>query len=372
MVKKSLLFILIAALFLAGFSTVAYFLSKSQKIEIILKNEPEKPEGIEKTSLDKEGEDLTLDQKIGQLFIVGIKGKKVDSSTEEFVRNYHPGGILLLKENIENEAQLKELIFSLQKIALNDTGLPLFIAVDQEGGIISRINWAEKTAQADIKDASNAYDIAKKRGQDLSKDFITLNFSPVLDNAHAGDFVYERTFKKNLNQSGEMAKSMVLGYKDSKIMSCLKHFPGYVGISFNPEDKLAIVEDIPEVFQFKKAAEALPEFVMVSNVVFKELDQDQPFSFLKTGVDFLKENVAGDYIIISDDLSQNSVLNNFSLEDVVSKPINAGVDMIIFSNWRKDSKQGMDAFKKAVESDKVSQKRIEEAVFKIIKLKQEE
>jgi beta-glucosidase-like glycosyl hydrolase len=86
----------------------------------------------------------------------------------------------------------------------------------------------------------------------------------------------------------------------------------------------------------------------------------------------LKSNIPGEYLVISDDLSQYSMLNNFSLEDVVFKPINAGIDMLIFSNWRKDSKEGIDAFKKAVEEGKVSQDRINEAVSKIIKLKQKQ
>ncbi len=108
---------------------------------------------------------------------------------------------------------------------------------------------------------------------------------------------------------------------------------------------------------------------MVSNVVYKELDPISPFSFLKSGIDFLKNKVSGDYIIISDDLSQNSLLDNFSLEQIVSMPFNAGVDMLIFSNWREDPEKGINAFKESFKSGKISEKRINEAVLKIINLK---
>lgn len=359
MVKKVAIFLFFFVLLFIGVLIAVYFFPKGEKIEFFIKN---------KDIPQKEGE-LSKDQKIGQLFVVGIKGKEVDTDTENFIKNYHPGGVLLLKDNIENEIQLKELVLNLQKIALNDTGLPLLIAVDQEGGLISRIKWAENSSQSSIQNTSVAFDIAKKRGEDLANDFITLNFSPVLDNAEKGDFVYDRTFMKNPTESGEMAKSMVSGYKLSKVFSCIKHFPGYVGITFNPEDKLAIIDKFPEIIQFKKAAEAAPEFIMISNVVYKELDPALPFSFLKSGIDFLKNNIPGDYIVVSDDLSQYSMLNNFSLADIVSKPINAGIDLIIFSNWRKNSEDGIIALKNAVEEGKVSQNRIDEAVSKIIKLK---
>ncbi|MCX6764957.1 MAG: hypothetical protein NT148_00220 [Candidatus Nealsonbacteria bacterium] len=362
MLKKAVIFLFFFALLFISIVLAISFYSKSQKIEIFFKNPEDSGKALNidnATNKVSQNMELTFDQKIGQLFIVGIKGKKIDSDTEDFIKSYHPGGVLLLGQNIESEAQLKDLIFSLQKIALNDTGLPLLIAVDQEGGLISRLKWAEKTPQAEIKNAAEAFSIAKKRGEDLTKDYIDLNFSPVLDDAVKGDFVYDRTFQRSLSESGDMAKSMVSGYKLSKVFSCLKHFPGYVGITFNPEDKLAAIDKIPEISQFKKAAEANPEFIMISNVVYKELNQTLPFSFLKSGIDFLKTNISGGYIVISDDLSQYST-------------INAGIDMLIFSNWRKDSKEGIDAFKKAVEEGKVSQDRINEAVSKIVKLKQKQ
>lgn len=365
MIKRIAVFLFFISFF-GGIVFAIYSFSKSQKIEIFFKGDDAKKINIDsvKNVVDSNIE-LTMEQKIGQLFIVSIKGKEVGPETEQFIKEYHPGGILLLSDNIGGEAQLKELIFSLQKIALNDTGIPLFIAVDQEGGVISRIKWIEKTPQAGINDTDSAYNIAKKRGEELSKVYITLNFAPVLDDAVSGDFVYDRIFKTN---SGELAKSMINGYKDSKVLSCIKHFPGYVGISFNPEDKLAVIDKIPEISQFKKANEANPEFVMVSNVVYKELG-NLPFSFLKSGIDLLKKEIPGNYLVISDDLSQYSLLNNFPLEEIVSKPINAGMDVLIFSNWRKDPKEGIDALKKAVEEKKVSEERINEALFKIIKLK---
>ncbi len=352
--------LLIFAAFLSGFFVFAY-LAKDKKITIEVEYKASSPlPSVLQSETD-------ISRKIGQFFIIGVKGKEVDADLENMMKELHPGGILLLGENIESETQLRNFIFSLQKIALNDTGIPLLITVDQEGGEISRIKWAESTPQSQIKTEKSAYDIAYKRGADLKKISINLNFSPVLDSASSNDFISARTFKAD---AGALAKQMINGYKDAKIFSCAKHFPGYSGISFNPEDKLAFKNKIPEILQFKKAGEALPEFVMVSNVVYSDFDKNLPFSFLSSGIDFLKKSIPGDYLVVSDDLSQNSLLDNFSLEDIVSKPFNAGIDMLIFSGWRMEPEKGISAFKKAVEDKKISNERIEESYQKILKLKQ--
>jgi len=341
------LIILIGTILLIGLFSYFFIPAKKEVISTITE-----------TKLDK----MSLDQKIGQLFIIGIEGKAMNAGMESLIREVHPGGILLLQRNIENEEQLKELIISLQKVALEDAGLPLFIAIDQEGGLVSRIDWIEKTPQADIQDKKQAYQIGLKRGQELKDLGINLNLAPLLDESLSGDFLFTRSFQKNPEVIGRLAKSIIDGQKEAGILTAIKHFPGYSNISFNPEEKLATVEKIPEITQFKQAAESNPEFIMTSNVVYKE---GLPFTFPE--IDFLRNNIPGDYLVISDDLSQNSLLDKFSLEDIVSLPIKAGVDVLIFSGWRISVREGISAFKKAI----VPISRINESVLKIIELKNE-
>ena len=307
---------------------------------------------------------LSVDQKVGQIFMIGFEGTEMNEEIESLIKEVHPGAILLLGRNIENEKQLKELINSLQKLAIEDTGLPLLIAVDQEGGLVSRIDWVEKTSQLEIETEQQAYSVAKQRAQELKELGINLNLAPLLDLLDKDDFIYNRGFLKNHNALG---KKMVEGYKDGGILSCVKHFPGYGGISFHPEDSLASVEKIPEFSQFKNINS---ELIMVSNVVYLELNKDLPFSFLKEGISLLKEEVKGEYLIISDDLSQYSLLKNFTLEDIISRPFLAGVDILIFSGWRSSIAGGVLVFKKEIKNGDISQERINEAVLKIIKLKQ--
>jgi len=318
--------------------------------------EPERVSFSEPSVLER----LTLDQKIGQLFIIGFEGKAMNSEIEALLEEIHPGGVLLLKRNIEDGEQLKELIISLQKAALNDTGLPLLIAVDQEGGEVSRINWIEKTPQSEIESAEHAYNIGKERGEELKELGINLNLAPLLDIVSSKDFLFERAFHDS-EIIKEFAQELIKGQRDSGIATAIKHFPGYGGISFNPEEKLAVLEQIPRTSQFINGS----EMIMTSNVVYKEIDE-KPFSFSEKGIQLLRDKIKGNYLIISDDLSQNSLLNEYSLEEIVSLPIKAGTDMLIFSGWKKPVEQGVSAFKQG----DISEKRINQSVQKIIKLKQ--
>lgn len=317
----------------------------------------------------KKLKDLTLEQKIGQLFIVGFEGKIINEEIEDFVRKYHPAGILLLQRNIENREQLKELTQGLQKIALADTGLPLFIAIDQEGGPVFRIEWMNTIAQKDIKE-QDAYKIGKERGEGLMDLGINLNLAPLLDVSFVGDFIYERAFQKSADLIANLGKSLIRGQKDAGILTAVKHFPGYGNIHFNPEEKLAVLKKTPEISQFQAVAEFQPEMIMVSNVVYEDIDKDLPFSFSEKGIQFLKDKIGEDILVLSDDLDQNSLLGSFSLEEIVSKPFLAGVDILIFSGWRQAAEKGITALSAASARGLIPQDLIDQKIKKIIRLKE--
>jgi len=370
-----LVFILIFALVFGVYSFLIYQKDKGAQNEQIfnkacLEKEKFSNNLFFKKQIEEKLNCLSLEQKIGQLFIIGFNGKIISEETENLIKEIHPGGILLLDKNIEDEVQLKELINSLQEIALQDTGLPLFIAVDQEGGLISRINWINKTAQSEIKTVVQAREIGAKRGEELKQLGINLNFAPLVDKVFKNDFIFERSFQKDYLKTGELAEGLIYGQKQSGIFSALKHFPEYGEISFNPENELAYLDKIPDISQFQKAYQAFPEMIMVSNVVYRDIEEKIPFSFSQTGIKFLRETIDGNYLIVSDDLAQYSLLKNFSLEEIVILPIQAGMDLLIFSGWRTSVVNGIKVFRKAVENKEISEERINQSVLKIIDLKQ--
>ncbi len=315
--------------------------------------------------------DMTLKEKIGQLFLIGIDGTALTPEVQKTIENIQPGGILLLKRNIENETQTENLIHDLQQISLSQSGIPLLVGVDQEGGAICTIGFGqEKTSQSEITTAEQAYAVGLNRGEELKNLGINLNLAPVLDTTKSGDFVFDRSFQKDAQESGLFAKALVSGQKEASILTAVKHFPGYGDIAFDPEDKLAVVDSTPEVSLFATVTQAQPEFVMTSNVIYSKVDPNVPFSFSEKGINLLKESVGPEPLIITDDLPQTSLIDKFSLKGVVTLPIQAGVDILTFSNnWGTTLQEAVRLLEEAVRNGEISEARINASVLKIIKLK---
>ncbi len=316
---------------------------------------------------------LSPEKKIGQLFIIGFEGKVLTPEIEDLFKRVHPGGIFLLSRNISDSEQLKKLILDLQSLSMEVTGFPLFIAIDQEGGDIRRIRWIDdKFPQSEIDNPVQAYQIGLRRGLALKELGINLNFAPVLDLTKEGDFLHNRTFQKEPRVSGELGKYIILGQKKAGIFTAIKHFPGYGGITFNPEGKkVPILPRLPEVHQFERAVEASPEFVMISNVVYTGIDSKSPFSFPPKSISFLRGKIKGDYLVISDDLSSKTVKMNYSIKDSVVFSIESGVDVLLIAGWdaHRDQVAAYNACFKAIRNGEIIPGSINNSVLKIIKLK---
>jgi beta-N-acetylhexosaminidase len=340
--------------------------------------------GCARTSQDNNGgngnggddplSNLSLEQKVGQLFLVGFEGTAVTPEIEQLFATVHPGGVILFGRNIEGEAQLTQLIGDLQALAGADSGQPLFIAVDQEGGEITRVGWlGDDTPQSRITDPGQAHDLALARAQGLKGLGINLNLAPVLDMGTQGDFLtrYGRTFPGGPQEVGTLASSVISGQRDGGVLSTAKHFPGYGGITYDPEnDKLAVMPDTPEYSQFQVAAAANPEFIMTANVIYSALDPDLPFTLSPAGIAFLRQNVSGDYLVISDDLATKVLKEAYGLGGTVTRAAGAGVDVLLISGHEAgDAQAAFTALLEAVRDGDISEEEIDERVLKVLHLK---
>lgn len=306
---------------------------------------------------------------ISQILLIGFEGTSLTPQLEQLIEYLRPGGVLLLSQNIEDALQLKNLIADLQAASLRYSSIPLFIAVDQEGGTISRIGFAtEKTPQAAIQTGEQAYQVGKARGEELKALGVNLNLSPVLDAARPGDFIFERTFQTEPALAASLAKSLTTGYKDAGILSSLKHFPGYGNIAFDPEKKLTVVKELPDISSFSFALSAKPEFLLISNVIYQSLNKDKPFPFSQEGTGLIRSSLAYDGIILSDDLSQPSLREYYTLKDITLSPLLAGVNMMIFSK-ADEALQAHEILLKESQYDNQLRRAVEESAAKILDLK---
>ena len=314
---------------------------------------------------------LSLEQAVGQILMIGFKEADVTQELEDLMKRLRPGGVLLLSKNIKSIEQLRRLTEDLQRISFTYSSLPLFIAVDQEGGAISRIDFGrEKTAQSAIQDTKHSYQVGRLRAEELKFLGVNVNLSPVLDSTNAGDFLFERTFQAGRIKGGHLAKALLLGQKDAGILSTLKHFPGYGTITFNPEHKLATVQEFPDISSFVFALGAKPEFLLLSNVIYSSLDPDQPFPFSLKGVSMIRRDLNFEGLILTDDLNQPSLLNNYDLQAIVETPLKAGVTMLMFSK-QSYAQDAHETLVRLVAKDPLLKNSVTNAAAKILKLKKE-
>lgn len=328
-------------------------------------------------SEESQPEQLSIDEKVGQVLMIGIQDTTLTSETEELIRTIRPGGVILFGRNIENADQLSELINNLQDLSMEETGLPLFIATDQEGGEICRIKWIDDAIpEAEITTTAQAYQIGLQRGQSLKDLGINLNLAPVLDIGVEGDFLTksDRCFQGTPEEVGELGKSMILGQKAGGIMSTAKHFPGYGGITEDPETvEIAVKSEIPEIAQFQIAEEANPEFIMaVVDVIYEPIDTDLTFAISPNGINYLHEMIGGDYLVISDDLATATMKETYSLNETVILAVLAGVDVLLISaNQPEDTQNAFNDLLEAVREEVIAEQDIDASVTKILRLKQQ-
>ena len=171
-------------------------------------------------------ESMTLEQKVGQLFIMGFYGTTLSESTINWIEDRYVGGVLILGRNVQNEKQLKALTESIQ----SHSYLPLIISIDQEGGVVSRLQWNTilTTPQKSMDTPKEAYEIAVQRGRILKNLGINTNLAPVVENiTDTNSFMYNRVFRGTSKEIAQKGESAIYGYREVGIIAVPKHYPGH-------------------------------------------------------------------------------------------------------------------------------------------------
>ena len=358
-------------LFVCSFLIASYFLftkyldtdAKQEREEIIqLKNS--------ETLLSQ----MTLEEKVGQMFLMGFWGTQPDYYITKMIKERHIGGVILFKYNVKDKEQLIQLSKSLQ--LLSDK-IPLFISIDQEGGVVSRLGTdivSEITAQSEIKTEKDAYNISKKRAKELKELGITMNFSPVLDNIQKeNSFLYDRVFRKDISLLGN---KMVSGYTDGGIIAVPKHFPGHPDNLTDshealPEANISEVEFDEYASQFREVISTQDtQAILVGHILFKQIDTNYPSSLSsKIVTEILRERYGFNGVVITDDMQMGALTERFTIAQGAVQAIKAGNDLLIYSGEPEQQAQAYNAILDAVKKGDISEQRINESVLRILTLK---
>lgn len=331
-----------------------------------------RPQTTEKRSIDSIIRGMTLEQKVGQLFIARCP----DSGAATAVSKYHPGGYVLFGRDFKN--QTKSSMVKVIKSYQSKAKIPLLIAVDEEGGDVNRVSLYKAFRSSPFLSPQKLYAAggwkridsdAVEKAKLLRSLGINVNLAPVCDVAHKGSFIYSRTFGSDAAKTSEFVRRTVGVMQSNKVGTVLKHFPGYgdtkdthTGIAYDnrPYESFVKTDFLP----FRAGINAGAGAVLVSHNIVKCMDAKYPASLSVRVHEILREELGFDGVIMTDDLYMDAI-TDYTGGDAGAAAIRAivaGNDLLCCT----DFKVQIPAVIKAVKSGKISVSRIEESVRRVL------
>lgn len=361
----------------------AYFVSGSLAAdEVKQESATESPANQEPTldeKVDKILAGMTDAEKVGQMVVIGVQGTVLDNDAAYMLGEYAVGGVILFDRNMESQGQVKELIDQLQANAHGT--LPLFVAVDEEGGLVSRMEEAlpPPPSQREIAltgDPAQAKEWAIKTAASLKSMGFNVNFAPVAD---VGLDSAMRMYSDDASVVTSFVEEAVKGYEAENMLCSLKHFPGigrgvgdshdsFVNVSADAET-LRTTDFVPFKYMFDNSNQD-NYWVMVTHVAYSDLDAENPASLSKVIMtDILRKDLGYQGIVITDDLDMGAIANYYDYNDVGVRAVLAGADMVMVCHEYEHGIAVYNGILQAVHSGQISQEQLDGSVRRIIKAK---
>lgn len=345
--------------------------------------EPVAEEPIEVDTINEKLLEMSLEEKIGQLLIIGLEDKVVNDTTRIMIEEYKVGGFIYFARNIESDIQLLNLTNDLKSLNENNPA-PLFVSIDEEGGRVSRLpkeykRLPESKTIGDFNDPQLSYEYGELLGLRLNTIGINLNFAPVLDiNSNSNNPVIgNRSFGNTADVVSTNGISLLKGIESTGVIPTVKHFPGHGDTSIDSHINLPIVnknlkelEDL-ELIPFKLAIEENVDMIMVAHILFPELDPIFPSTMSnKILTELLRKDLGFDGIIISDDMTMGAVIENYTLDVAVLEFLKAGGDIALICHGQDNPIKVINFIKESINNGEITLEEIDEKVYRILSLKE--
>lgn len=336
--------------------------------------------------------EMTLQEKIAQLFIItpeSLTGydqvTQAGSATKQALDEYPVGGLLFFSGNLQTPEQVSEMTKKQQAYAMGRIGLPMFIAVDEEGGLVTRIASNEAFDVPEFENISQigmtgetqrAYDVGDTIGGYLKPLGFNLDFAPVADvlTNSQNTVVAKRSYGSDPELVSRMVQAQLQGLQKQGVFGCVKHFPGHGMTSADTHAGYAYTDRTWEQLQenelipFADAIRAGVSFVMVGHISLpKVTGTDEPASCCAEVIQKkMRESMGYDGIVLTDALEMKAITNQYDSAQVAVKVIQAGADMLLEP---EDFRSAYEGIVRAVEAGVITETRIDESVRRILRVK---
>ena len=330
--------------------------------------------------------EMPLEDKVAGLFIVtpealtGVRTvTQAGEGTQEALNEYAVGGLIYFQHNIVDEEQLKAMLSG----TVSKSRYPLFLAVDEEGGTVSRvaqssigvIQVGDMASIGESGDTTQAYEAGLTIGTYLKDLGFNLDFAPIADVADSGkNTLGDRVFGSDAALVGDMVANMVDGIEGTGTSSCLKHFPGIGYVEGDTHDGRVETEKTldemrdSDFIPFKAGIDAGADFVMVSHITVSSVEEDAvPSTLSKTIVtDILRNELGFQGVIITDAMDMGAITKYYTADEAAVQAIAAGADMLLMP---EDFQAAYEAVLAAVQDGIISEERIDASLERIYRVK---
>lgn len=337
--------------------------------------------------MPRSAHDLTLEEQIGQLLMVGFPGTTPTPELIKLIQQYRIGNIIFFSRNAREVGQIAKLTTQLQQIA-QEAGqqYPLLIAIDQENGMVQRLGTDAtilpgNMALGAIGSEQDAYDVAFTAGQELSALGINLNLAPVVDvnNNPANPVIGVRSFGEDPLEVARLATAELRGYHKAGIATCVKHFPGHGDTATDSHlamptvpytmERLRQIELVP----FESAISSGTDVVMTAHIYFPTLagSSELPATLSPEVISgLLRTQLGYSGIIMTDCLEMSAISETVGVGKGAALALQAGNDLILISHRYDRQLAGIEAIKAAVLAGEISREQIRQSAERIIQLKE--
>ena len=322
---------------------------------------------------------MPLEEKVGQMMMVGFEGTSPPAHVLDWLARGRVGGVYLFAHNIENPAQVKQLVDDCRRAAKN----PILVGIDQEGGIVARLQagFSESPGAMALGasgDPQLAEEVAFMLGTELAALGINWNFAPVADIAHqpANPSVGARSVGGDPRLVSQMVAAQVRGFQRAGVAATVKHFPGLGNTIIDTHDDLATVsgpldylyaQDIPP---FRDAIGVDVACVMLTHVKYAALDAEAPATLSPRIVtDLLRGELGYTGAVCTDCMEMKAITRGFGAGESAVLAVQAGVDMPLYSHTRRRQEAAYEAVLAAARSGRIPPARIDASLARINQLK---
>jgi beta-N-acetylhexosaminidase len=329
---------------------------------------------------------MSLEQRVGQVFMLGFEGTSLTTANRALVQDLHLGGVTLFARNITNGPQLARLDADLQSIA---DPVPLFISVDQEGGLVVRVTDGATILPGNMAvgatgDPSLARRVAEASASELLAMGVNMDLAPVVDvNTNPlNPVIGVRSFGSDVSLVSDFGVQTIQGLQSSGVSAVGKHFPGHGDTDVDSHRDLPVVLHSLERLQsleflpFKAAIQAGVDGIMTAHLYLPAIEPqpDLPATLSRTVLTgLLREQLGYQGLILTDALDMDAIKKDRPAAQAAVQAFEAGADMLLISGITADDRRhladGPPALLAAVQSGRISEERLNASVLRILEAK---